>query len=379
MAFFFETNLNASFSISDDDVDVDVDVVARLELSLHLVLLSILYIYIYICRAYSNCFKQMQRERQDIVDELFRNKRINYPRRSIVLKGLNDLQQIDLAFFPDFIQENDGFGIILFIIDCFSRRLWTIPLKDKKGETVAKAMDTFYRENESFIPKLLQSDKGTEFYNVHFKTITDRLQIKHYSTDSDKKAAFVERSIRTIRTWLNKEFLLKGHHKWTDLLEGTVKRYNQKIHSSTGFRPIDVNMYNQLEVLDTLKRRWAKTQDKLKRPKNCFKIGDHVRLSRLKSTFEKGSTYNWSPAIYKIFQVNDSAKPYTYLIENAHNNFKIPGQVYHHELTRVKHSDVYLVEKKLRRHPTRTNRYFVKWLGFNTSENSWITLDEGNL
>lgn len=321
----------------------------------------------------------MQPERADIVNELFRNKRINYSRRSIVLKGLNDLQQIDLAFFPDFVRENGGFGIILFIIDCFSRRLWTIPLKDKKGETVANAMNTFYRENEAFIPNLLQSDKGTEFYNVHFKKVTDRLQIKHYSTDSDKKAAFVERSIRTIRTWLNKEFLLKGHHRWTEMLEGVVKRYNQKVHSSTGFRPIDINVFNQMEVLDTLKKGWAKTQDKLKRPRNCFKIGDHVRLSRLKSTFEKGSTYNWSPTIYKIFQVNDNVKPITYLIENAHDNSKISGQVYHHELTRVKHSNVYLVEKKIKQHPSIRNRYLVKWLGFNSSENSWTVLDEGNL
>jgi hypothetical protein len=39
------------------------------------------------------------------------------------------------------------------------------------------------------------------------------------------------------------------------------------------------------------------------------------------------------------------------------------------QIKRVKHPDVYLIEKILRR---KNNKVFVKWLGFDLTHNSWI-------
>jgi len=47
----------------------------------------------------------------------------------------------------------------------------------------------------------------------------------------------------------------------------------------------------------------------------------------------------------------------------------VEGGFYEQELTSVKYPDVYLIEKVLKR---RGNRLFVKWLGFDSSHNSWI-------
>ena len=37
-------------------------------------------------------------------------------------------------------KDNDGFTFLLLVIDIFSKYGWIVPLKDKKGETVAKAL-----------------------------------------------------------------------------------------------------------------------------------------------------------------------------------------------------------------------------------------------
>ena len=47
----------------------------------------------------------------------------------------------------------------------------------------------------------------------------------------------------------------------------------------------------------------------------------------------------------------------------------IKGGFYTEELSKTKYPDVYLVEKVLKR---KGKKLYVKWLGFDSSHNSWI-------
>lgn len=106
---------------------------------------------------------------------------------------------------------------------------------------------------------------------------------------------------------------------------------------------------------------------KLQRRRAKFKIGDHVRLSKYRTVFEKGYTPNWTTEIFSIRKVRYNTDPITYLL-NDYQNREIEGSVYADELQLVKHPDVYLVEKIIRR---RNGRAYVKWLGFGPEHNSW--------
>ncbi|XP_072746710.1 uncharacterized protein [Anoplolepis gracilipes] len=63
--------------------------------------------------------------------------------------------------------------------------------------------------------------------------------------------------------------------------------------------------------------------------------------------------------------------PVTYLLEDYRKK-SIAGAFYEHELHHANYPDVYLMEKVLRR---RGDEVYVKWLGFDSSHNSWVHKD----
>ena len=51
-------------------------------------------------------------------------------------------------------------------MDCFTRYAWAVPLKDKKGETVANTFKEIMKKSNRK-PNQLWFDQGKEFYNQH--------------------------------------------------------------------------------------------------------------------------------------------------------------------------------------------------------------------
>lgn len=103
------------------------------------------------------------------------------------------------------------------------------------------------------------------------------------------------------------------------------------------------------------------------RRKPKFKINDFVRISKYKHVFAKGYTPNWTTEIFKIKRVQQT-NPVTYLLIDL-EGCDIKGSVYAEELQLVKDPNLYLVEKILRQ---KSDKVFVKWLGLDASQNSWI-------
>lgn len=297
-----------------------------------------------------------------VVNEIHKNARFNFPRRHVILKDIDDLWQADLMDMQSLSKKNKNFKFVLVVIDCFSKFAWVVRLKNKTKEIVSEAFGNILKCGR--IPKNLQTDLGTEFYNCKFKKIMQYYNINHYSAYSNKKASIVERLIRTLKSKLYKKFSLQGHYRWTDgTLEHIVNQYNHTIHRTTGKEPAKVNENNKSSVLQ---RYIASVQSKIYK-KSRFKSGDYVRISKYKGCFEKGYTPNWSTEVFKIIKVQ-STNPVTYLIEDSKHQ-PILGAFYAQELQKTKYPHIYLVEKVIRK---RNNKVLVKWLGLPSSENSWI-------
>lgn len=303
--------------------------------------------------------------KRDVVDELHRPARKTFKRRRVVLKGIRDLFQADLVEMIPYAKVNKGYKYILIVINAFSKYVWAFAIKRKTGKDVTDAIGQIFVQRKN-VPKHLQTDNGKEFYNKTFRELMQRYNINHYSTYSTLKSSIVERSNRTLKNKMWKEFSMQGNYKWLDMLPKIVTDYNNTKHSTTGFKPINVNQTNAKQILNTV-YNYIKVLDPTRRK---FRIDEPVRISKYREAFSKSYTPNWSNEIFTISQVQNTY-PRTYLLKDAANQ-DIHGGFYEHELQKVKHPEVYLVEKVIRR---KGNQVLVKWLGLHDRNNSWISKD----
>lgn len=301
--------------------------------------------------------------KRDLVNELHRDARRNFVRRSTLMKGINDTLQADLVEMLPYATKNENMKYILTVINIFSKKAYARPLKNKTGPEVTKAMKSVL-DSLNYNVKNIHVDMGLEFYNSHFKRMLQPFGINLYSTYSVKKAAIVERFNRTLKKKMWKEFTYRGSYKWIDILQRLIDDYNNKKHRTIKMKPNDVNSQNEQQLLDTVYNyKWIISE----KSKPKFKEGDLVRLSKYKHVFEKGYTPNWTAEVFSIKSVCFT-NPITYELVDL-NERDIVGKVYGFELQLAKNPDIYLVDKIIRR---RGQMVLVKWSGFDSSHNSWI-------
>src|SRR6266536_1864806 len=97
------------------------------------------------------------------------------------------------------------------------------------------------------------------------------------------------------------------------------------------------------------------------RRKPRFKVGDRVRINRIKRTFEKGYLPNWSEELFTIDEVQKTV-PVTYVIKDTLGDV-VKGSFYHEELQKS-NQEVYRVEKVIRKKKIDGIEHaLVKWVG----------------
>lgn len=311
--------------------------------------------------------------RRDIATELHSQARRNYPRRCVIVKGFKDLFQADLVEMIPYSHQNCGYCYMLTVIDVFSKYAWARPLKRKNKECVTVAMRDILTSNDGKIfkpPRYLQTDRGTEFYNNVFqRMLEEEFGTTLYSVYSNLKASVVERFNRTLKSKMWREFSARGTYCWINMLPDLLIEYNSSKHRTIKMRPIDITIADEQKLLDIYDAKYflhSRNMLPNSSSREKFKVGDCVRISHLKGVFEKGYTANWSSELFYIIKICPTS-PITYEIRDF-NNRNIEGKFYAEELLKVKHRDVFLVEKIIKR---RGSYVLIKWLGFPTSENTW--------
>ena len=123
------------------------------------------------------------KNKEVLADEL--HKEFRKPKEYLKVKVFNkdDIWSADLIFIP----KDQGYKIILTVIDLYTRYAWAIPLKDKTGKTMVEAFEEIFELNER-VPNKLWVDNGSEFYNKVFKKFLEDNKIEMYSTFNEGKA-----------------------------------------------------------------------------------------------------------------------------------------------------------------------------------------------
>ena len=306
---------------------------------------------------------------------LHKPARRTYSRNKTYVSGIDAQWQADLADMQSLARDNDGMRYILTVIDVFSKYAWAIPIRDKGAKSMVAAFQDLFGQTTTTtttttrVPKRLQTDKGTEFLCAPVQRLLRDKGVHHFTSQSDKKAAVVERFNRTIKARLWTYFTAKRTKRYVDVLQSFMDSYNATVHRMTRMAPKDVRKKHETEIW---RRLYGDGGSMASTKPSRVKAGELVRISRWKGNFEKGYLPNWSTETFHVAKVK--RHPRTVYEVRDKDGEEVKGNFYAPEVQRVKIGE-YVIEKVLQRRKnpdTGARECLVKWEGWPDSYNSWV-------
>ena len=293
-------------------------------------------------------------QNEQLAEELHKPIIRKFKKRKVYSAFKDNIWGADLADMQLLSKYNKGIRFLLGAIDIFSKYAWVVPLRDKKGISIAKAFQIILKQSNRKSNKIWV-DKGSQFYNAYFEKWLRDNNIAMYSTHNEGKSVVAERFIRTLKSKIYKYMTSISKNVYIDKLDQIVDEYNNTYYTTIKMKPDDVKDNTYIN---------ADKEINNKDPK--FKVGDHVRISKYKNIFAKGYMPNWSEEVIDIKKVKNTV-PRTYVINDL-NGEEIPGTFYEKELQKTNQEE-FRIEKVIRR---KGDKIYVEWKGYNNSFNSWI-------
>lgn len=293
---------------------------------------------------------------------LHRPARKRYKRNRIQVAGLDDQWEADLVDVQGIAKFNNNVKFLLTVIDSLSKFAFAIPLKDKTGQSIVKAFTQIFKTRQ---PRKLRTDKGKEFLNRPFQDFLKKRGIIFFTSNNETKSAIVERFNRTLQERMWRYFTASKTQRYIDVLQSILESYNSTTHTTKDYAPSDVNVMNAESVW----RKMYKYGEKVKSTKTTFKVGDLVRISKAKKTFEKGYKPNWTREVFKVTRIYKKRIP-AYKLHDLMGE-EILGHFLASELQGVdpKENQIYKYKKVIRK---KGKESLVTWEGFPDKFKSWI-------
>ena len=292
--------------------------------------------------------------------------RRKFKRQQTRVTDMDEQWQLDLADVSNLKKDNDGYTFLLCAIDVLSKYAWVVPLKQKTGKEMIRGLRLIFKEGRR--PVRIQSDQGKEFTNREFRQAFKDI---HFFTtrNAETKASIVERFQRTLKARMWRYFTRRKTRRYLEVLPDLVYGYNHTYHRSIQRAPAQVHPKNVLKVWKTLYGKPTRSSTK------TLQVGDRVRISKAKRTFDKGYLPNWTTELFTISRKVPGQN--VYRIQDDHGE-ELEGTFYAQELQPViKKDDVYEVEEILEYKKRRVGKKVirevkVRWKGYPPSFDSWI-------
>lgn len=163
--------------------------------------------------------------------------------------------------------------------------------------------------------------------------------------------------------------------RYIDVLQKIVDSYNNSFHSTIKAIPAKVTIDNAAKVRATLLQRSKKIPQRSAK----YNMHDLVRISREKSTFQKGYESGFTDEVFRIVRVDDYRQPVLYTVTDLAGS-RIDGEFYTEELSRVGRASP---KSKLKvnqiletRGRGKNKRNLVNWKNLPADYVSWISLED---
>ena len=141
---------------------------------------------------------------------------------------------------------------------------------------------------------------------------------------SETKAAFAERTIRSLKNFLYR-YMEDFGYNYIDKLPQFITTLNSRRNSSMDMRPNTVKNCDLMSIL------YSKPLREFEKP--TFKVGDRVRISKYDLPFREGYKLQFTREVFEIVAIA-TKKPPTYTIKDEQGEV-IQGKFYQKELIKV--------------------------------------------
>jgi len=291
-------------------------------------------------------------------------------RRNISYSHFKGYQwQMDLVDIQALGPYNKGNRYILTVIDTFTRYAFCRLIPNKTGPVVLNAFKSVLSEAQRK-PFVLMLDGGAEFRNKLFSEFCESQNIKVYSPDTSTHGAYIERFNRTLQSLIYKYMQEKSTYTFMDVFQDLVKTYNTRKHRMIGITPFEAETNEDTHL--QIRLNLSKYYEKIKPKKVVFSVGDRVRIAKLRSKFSRGYKERFNKEIFKIYKISTDKKIPLYYISSYDEKEHIKGGFYAFELAKVG-DETFKVDKILKRQQNNgENEVFVKWDGFDNTDNCWV-------
>ena len=166
-------------------------------------------------------------------------------------------------------------------------------------------------------------EKEREFAG-EFEKLCKAEGIQIYSTRSETKGAFAERTIRSLKKILYL-YMEDNGYKYNHKMTPFVTTLNSHENCSLDLIPKNVRNSDFSSIL------YSKPLREFRKPK--FKVGDRVRISKYDLLFRKGYKPQFTKKVLENVAIS-SKKPPTYTIKHEQDDI-IRGKFYRKELNKV--------------------------------------------
>lgn len=305
----------------------------------------------------------------------------NFKRARVIVSGIDDQFEADLMSLRQYVDSNDGIEYLLAVIDVFSKHAWVKPLKNKKANDVIAAFENIFNESGR-IPRRIRSDRGSEFTSKLTKEYLHNKGIHQFFTNNEKQANFVERFIKTFKSKLRRYMTNHSTERYIDILSDLIYSYNNTYHSTIGEIPANVDESNE-------KRLWwqmywpkegynvKKKSQKKKRPHFKYNVGDFVRMSHLRSSFQREYDNRWTGEIFTIQKRFIRQGIPMYKLKDFQDE-SIDGSFYQAELQQVhmNKNQLFEIEEELKERTTSKGEteVLVKYKHWPKKFNEWVNV-----
>jgi hypothetical protein len=196
----------------------------------------------------------------------------------------------------------------LLVVDSFSKYCYVLPIGRKLATRWAKAFHKIFEVMGK--PKVIYTDPDSPVMATSVEKFFKTEGVDWIRTR--EHAAIAERTIRTIKSELDKRMACRPE-KWTKVLPSVLDKHtNKEIHSATGMTPTEAREeHNDHAVRASLVVHSVKN-----RVYPELRLGDRVRVYRKRKTFDKERVPVWEDGYRKIMGIIESHGQKLYKVDD---------------------------------------------------------------